>query len=243
MNSIPEEIKILRLINIELNRIMNDRYTAVEIRSTELYDHLKKNLELIEIFHTPRLFNQFLRKHHDSGIMKQVIPNYRADTSNPKFYQWFFRKDIKYNMPHAITQSEAIVSKYKFFKSTKNVIAVDGQKLRSIQEKFIYEELLKCYNLTIFYDHPISKLGEIKYADFKVRNNLNHTEFVWEHFGMTNNEDYKDHIPEILKWYTINGFKTIEKGGSLIYTYYSDEKTFNRDVLMFIEQIKTTFPN
>ena len=52
---------------------------------------------------------------------------------------------------------------------------------------------------------------------------------------MTNNEQYKEGMAEAIRWYKLNGYKMVDDGGNLIYTYYSDEKVFNREILKYIK--------
>lgn len=59
-----------------------------------------------------------------------------------------------------------------YYKSSLNIVAEDGTKLISLQEKKIYENLVKCNYLTIFYDAQIQGSYERKYAGFKIVNRL-----------------------------------------------------------------------
>lgn len=90
MGSLPLEFKILRRIKEKLDKLMSDRGTPVEIRSNFLYDYIIRDDELKRVFTNQRVFNQFLRAQHDDGNLKQIIPNYRVDTSNHSHYQWHF---------------------------------------------------------------------------------------------------------------------------------------------------------
>lgn len=230
MNKLPEEIVLLKRIKAKLDELMSANGTQVEIRSTDLFDYLKKDLTLALKFPTNRKFNTFLRNQNKIGNMKQFIPNFRVDTSNHLFYQWFFYKDMASGLKEEVDSAEGIISKFMYYKSGKNIPAINGEMLRSIQEKVIYENLLQFKNLTIFYDHPISKNGEIKYTDFYIKNNSKRTEFIWEHFGMTHKEEYKEEMFEKIKWYKENNYKSVDVGGTLIYTYYQNESSFQNDI-------------
>lgn len=230
MEPLPSRIKNLRGIKKCLDYKMSKAHTPVEIRATDLYDEVKKNTVLQERFPTPRDFNRFLRLQHDKGVMKQIIPNYYVDTTNSWSYQWKFRKEVEKTQNLGGQTSVAIRSKYQYYKSGKKVIASNGEKLRSKQELFIFESLLKSRNLIIFYDHPIIEYGEPVYVDFFIRNQATKKTFLWEHFGMTNDEKYKDEIADKILWYRNNGYRVIGERGNLIYTYYSDERTFINDV-------------
>ncbi|MGL4581551.1 MAG: RNase H family protein [Flavobacterium sp.] len=88
----PSDIKLLVTIRDQLNSYFADQPTKVELRSTDLYDEIRKNKALKERFPHPVLFNRFLRKQHQEGILKQIIPNCKIDTYNTDFYQWYFHK-------------------------------------------------------------------------------------------------------------------------------------------------------
>jgi hypothetical protein len=240
MDNQSQEIKTLKLIKVKLDKLMNDRYTKVKINSSDLYGYIKNDSELFKIFPNSRRFNQFIRTQYENGLMKQFISNCHADTTKRSHYEWSFWKEIKSSDSHSGKNTNATKSNYKYHSFHKNVVASNNEIVRSLQEKFIYEKLLICDNLELFYDHPIRKNEEVKYTDFYIRKKINHQVFYWEHFGMTNDENYKNGMAEAINWYKTNGFKTVEDGGNLIYTYYSDEKTFNRDVLKYIDIIKAT---
>ena len=88
----PSDIKLLVTIRDQLNQYFADAPTKVELRSTELYDEIRKNKALKERFPHPVLFNRFLRKQHQEGVLKQIIPNCKIDTFNTDFYQWYFHR-------------------------------------------------------------------------------------------------------------------------------------------------------
>lgn len=236
MENTPPYLKNLKLIKECLDKLMANRGTAVEIRSNELYDHISKNPVLRKSFPTPGMFNHFLKTHHNDDILKQIIPNYRVDTSNKDYYQWYFFKEIKKD----VTQGrgiETIGSKLNYQKDNKNVIARDGTKFRSGQEVEIYNRLLKCNYLTVEYEPRLVEFGEHKYPDFRILNKLTQKKYYWEHFGQTNSDTYLNGVPEKIEWYINNGYKTVEDGGELIYTIYSDDNAFQRDLDNYIAVI------
>ena len=164
---------------------------------------------------------------------------YRVDTTNRNFYQWHFRRKHVSHERETIN-NDAIEGTYNYYKNSKTNIASDGTKLNSEQEVFIYERLKKCSHLLIKIEYPITKYGETKYVDFIIQNKLNRKEFYWEHFGMTNNEQYKAKMTDKIEWYRNNGFRNIEDGGNLIYTYYSTDNRLKKDVDKYLEKIKAT---
>jgi len=238
MKTLPKEYKLLKEIGKSLDNFLKSPDTPVEIRSTELYEIVSKNSNLKTEFPSGKIFNQFLRKHHQNEIMSSFL-SYRVDTTSKNFYQWHFRmKDI--NHESETINNETVEGTYNYYKNSKTNIASDGTRLNSKQEVFIYEQLKKCSHLLIKTEYPVTKYGETKYVDFIIQNKLNTKKFYWEHFGMTNNERYKSKMVDKIEWYSKNGFKIIESGGNLIYTYYSSNNRLKKDVDKYIEKIKAT---
>jgi hypothetical protein len=93
-------VKLLRQIKVLLDRLMRDPGTNSEIRLNELYDHLRRDPLIHGELSTPVAVSQFLRAQHQDQLMKQIIPNYRVDTSDHRAYQWFFHRDTGIQQPH-----------------------------------------------------------------------------------------------------------------------------------------------
>lgn len=238
MKTLPKEYKLLKEIGNSLNEFLKSPDTAVEIRSTELYEIASKNSYLKTEFPDNKTFNQFLRQQHQNGIMSSFL-SYRVDTTNKNLYQWHFRaqrEDREYDP----INNETVEGTYNFYKNSKTNIASDGTKLNSEQEVFIYEHLNKCSHLLIKIEYPITKYGETKFVDFIIQNKQTRKVFYWEHFGMTNKEIYKSKMADKIEWYKNNGFKNIEDGGNLIYTYYSTDNRLKKDINKYLEIIKAT---
>ncbi len=235
MNSLPTEIKTLRKLGVVLDKLMSDSGTTVEVRANEFYHHVIKHPELKSEFPTSTEFSRFLRVQHDQGIMKQFI-DYRVDTFNKQKYQWFFRRTT--SSLASKSSAETLKSNYNYYKQSKTVKCSNGEFVNSNQEKLIYETLLDCNEFTVRHDHPLTHEQETKYVDFFIMNKLLNTVFYWEHFGMTNDETYKDLIPDKLDWYRMNGYKTIEEGGSLITTYYSTDNELIKNIHSLINMMK-----
>ncbi|MCR9015718.1 hypothetical protein [Aquiflexum gelatinilyticum] len=216
-----------------MDTYLADPYSPMEIRSTDLHDLIIKDPELAQVFEYPRDFGRFLRKQHDDGVLQQIIPNCSVDTTNKSSYQWHFRKAFRDQEGNKGIQSQNIVSKYKYYSKSKNITTSSGEKVRSKQEKIIYERLLQCDFLTIFYDHPVTKWDETKYVDFYIKNEMTRKTYIWEHFGMTNSEPYINGIPKKIDWFEYNGFKE-----NLIITIYVSDKQFIREIEKNIDIIK-----
>ncbi len=216
---------------------MSEHGVPLEIRSNALYENISRDEELSVLFPDPKTFNQFLRREYSKGTLKQIIPNCRVDTSDYRFYQWYFHR--------ASNQSQGIgrnvitsATKLKYNNYGLKNISTDQLKFRSEQEKEIYERLLTCNYLTIEYEFPVSKYGETKYVDFKISNRLSQKVYFWEHFGMTHSAQYLDSMTEKIKWYKENGFRTLEEGGTLIYTLYTNLHDFHKDIDKYVSLIK-----
>lgn len=233
MRNLPPDIDALKRIKARLDKLMSDRGTPIEVRSTALYAYSIGDEHLKTIFPDHKSFNHFLRIQHAKDILKQIIPNYRVDTSNYKHYQWYFYKETHKNLGEG-KGVETRASQLTYHKMFLKSIASDGNKFRSDQEVEIYERLLQCNYLTIEYEARIPVDGEKKFVDFKILNRQTQKTYLWEHFGMTQSAKYLDSMTEKIEWYKKNGYKTVEFGGDLIYTIYSDLKKFQRDIDHYI---------
>lgn len=238
MENLHEEIKILKRIKERLDKLMCDRATPVEIRSNSVYECIVKDEHLRRLFRNQTMFNQFLRRQHNNDILKQIIPNYRVDTSTYIHYQWYFFKEIN----KAVEKGKGVEtfgSRLTYKKNDLKVIASDGTKFRSNQEKIIYENLLKCNYLTIEYEFRILINGEKRFVDFKILNRLTEQIYFWEHFGVTNSSEYSDSMTERIAWYKKNDFNSVEDGGTIIFTIYSGWKEFQRDIDSYVKLISS----
>lgn len=215
---------------------MNDPGTGVQIRLSELYEHAQRNTYIKDALPTPKAFSQFLRAAHNSMRMKQVIPNYTVDTSVHSHYEWFFHRDV----PVILTGSdgEALLSNDRYKDHKKNIRTASGELVRSHQERFIHDALHRVAHFTYRYEFPLHAFGSNKNVDFHIVNNRTRKAYFWEHFGMTNSEHYKDGVVKKLEWFKDAGFKTLEEGGNVIFTYYRSEHDFHRNVQRYIERIR-----
>lgn len=227
---------LLETIKRILDGIMNDPGTGVQIRLTELYDHARRDAAIAQAFPSPKQFNQFMRAHHQRGVLKQVIPNYTVDTSVHTHYEWYFHRQVA--VVPAGPAAEAIESNNRNRDWKKTIITASGEHVRSHQERAIHDALYKVGHFVVQYEFPLHAFGSNKDVDFRILNNKDRKEYYWEHFGMTNSEFYKDRMTEKLKWYSDAGFKTLDQGGNLIYTYYTGENAFHRSIQQVIAAIR-----
>jgi len=91
-----EDYNVLKKISKEIDEFFKHSSLIPDVRSTDIYDFIKRRKPLKDTFLNGKEFNRFLRRMHKAGIFSQVIPNSEVDISNPNFYQWhFYRKDRK----------------------------------------------------------------------------------------------------------------------------------------------------
>lgn len=236
MKALPKKYKLLKEISNLLNEYLNSANTSLEIRSNELYEIASKVQYIKSEFPSNKSFNQFLRKQHQEGTLSSFL-TYRVDTFNNDFYQWYFRKKSEKKENVSLNNTTTLQGTFNYYKNSKNIFASDGTKLNSSHEIIIYEELKKHSNLLIKIEHPVTKFGETKFADFIIKNTKSNKEFIWEHFGMTNNEIYKTKMADKIEWYKKNGFINVEEGGFLIYTYYNSDHKLKKDIVKYINII------
>lgn len=223
-------------IKAVLDQLMNDPGTGVEIRLNELYDHARRVPQIAAAFPTPKSFSQFLRAEHNNLRMKAVIPNYTVDTFIHSHYEWKFHREVIVSI--AAGEAEALMSNDRYRDHKKNILTASGELVRSHQERFIHDALNRVSHFRFRYEFPLHAFGSNKNVEFHIQNVKTGKEYFWEHFGMTNSEYYKDGVVKKLEWYKDAGFKPLEEGGAVIFTYYRNEHDFHRSVQRIIERIR-----
>ncbi len=233
MKVTDSEYNLLKSISDEIDSFFKNTYDIKEARSTDIYDFIKNRAPFKKIFPNGKIFNQFLRKMQRSGLLKEIIPNSYVDTSIYNAFKWrFYRKEIKKTTNEI--KADYRISDSKLFKGNKIVQTNNGELVRSQQEKYIYNRLLNEQDLLIYYERPLQE----KYPDFTVANRKSKIVYHWEHFGMTNQDEYLDKIDKRINWYLEKGYKYIEDGGRLIVTFYKSETEFKQEIEKKIELIK-----
>lgn len=215
---------------------MNDPGTGVHVRLNELYDHARRDLLVQRALPTSRAFSQFMRAEHNSMRLRSVIPNYTVDTFVHERYEWFFHREVVAIPAEGKADSLLSIDRYKDHK--KKIRTSSGELVRSHQERFIHDALNRVPHFTFRYEFPLRAIGSTRNVDFHIINNKTRTEYFWEHFGMTNSEHYKDGLVEKLEWFKNAGYRTVEDGGNVIFTYYRNEHDFHRSVQRYIQQIR-----
>lgn len=241
MNGIPRSIVLLQIIKKHLERYFSMPANSRLIRSTELYDFLKRQPDFSRMVESKYAFSRFLRKMHDENILKQVIPNVEVDTSNKCMYQWRFYPPTKTRRRQADPESVKAtfhLSKGMFFARGKIYKANNGVMVRSMQEVHILNRLLREEAFDIYYERPLCAASSKKFPDFTILNTATNVVFHWEHFGMLDNPRYCEYMVDKLEWYKRVGYKSIDEGGRLAVTCYENENQFITSVENVIERLK-----
>lgn len=99
-----------------------------------------------------------------------------------------------------------------------------GERVRSKSEIIIANKLLM-RGIPYRYEYPIMfASGRVVHPDFYCLNTRTRCEFVWEHFGMMNNEDYVNKAIRKISEYQRNGFWW---GKNMIASFETTEKPVN----------------
>ncbi len=111
-----------------------------------------------------------------------------------------------------------------------------GDFVRSKSESLIAMTLDK-YGIAYRYENPLETPKGKFYPDFTIRHPKNHKTYIWEHFGMMDDEDYAAKVPEKLSIYLECGFvpgenllMTFEAGGHPL-TPHTIEEVIARNLL------------
>lgn len=128
--------------------------------------------------------------------------------------------------------------KNNFFANGKIYEADNGVRVRSAQELYILNRLLREEDFDVYYERPLQGAGYEKYPDFTIRNMRTNCIFHWEHFGMLNHPRYDEYMVDKLAWYRQMGYKSIEDGGRLVVTRCDTEDQFIKSVEDVIARLK-----
>lgn len=109
-----------------------------------------------------------------------------------------------------------------------------GKKLRSKSEVII-DMLLFKYHIPFHYEERLVLNGFELYPDFTIRHPLTGKIMYWEHFGLMDDEGYRNHVYQKMKMYCENG---IIPSINLITTYETNDHPLNID---YIESVIKTY--
>lgn len=237
MKALPEKYRIAKSLKTELDTLLLNS-KEVEISAKSLFEYVSKKNPFKEYFDGSIHFSRYLRSMHSEDELRQFVPNYEVDTSIHHHWKWKFFKLTKQNINSI--QATYQLSNNKYINWKKVYTAKNGEKLRSEQELFIYNKLLGCKEFEIAYEAPLNQKGEEQiYPDFRILNKHSNKTYYWEHFGMTDNEEYKEGMTERIARYKAKGRVLLEEGGNVICTYYSDNNSLQNQVIKFINKIRS----
>lgn len=101
-------------------------------------------------------------------------------------------------------QEEEYVGK-KFEEGSVDFFTARGERVRSKSEKIIADTLDR-YKIPYKYECPLVLAGNVTvYPDFKVLNVRERKEYIWDHFGMMDNENYASNVVMKMQSYFNNG--------------------------------------
>ncbi len=238
MKRLTEDEKLLLEIKKVIKQIVKYKYTPAEFGVSYLYEYAKKNPKIHSKLPSGYEFGKFIKKKFLNGTLKGIIPNVGVDTLKPDDFRWYFHKEDKFEINNPVGMAEMVTCDCNFMEEGKTVQTIDGNWVRTGQEKLIWEKLISKHKvLKPQYEKIVRRNGEVKLCDFYIKNIETGKTFYWEHFGMTNDIQYLENMQKKRYWYKENGFSQVEEGGELIYTYYTDDKELIRDIDNYIELI------
>lgn len=243
MKSLPKEFNLLRMINKYVEEYFAMTAHTKMVRSTDIYEFLKRKDEFRQQISSAIEFSRFMRRMHDNGVLTQFVKNVKVDTSNKSFYQWYFFPPMRTLSRTTTSDDKNVASSHpdnsKFFRGNKKYMAANGTMVRSLHELNIMNRLLAVEIFDIYYERLLVAAGKECYPDFTIYNKETQTVFHWEHFGMTDNQKYGEKMTEKIEWYKQIGYKSIDEGGRLIVTVYQSEEHFIGMIDRIIERIKS----
>lgn len=241
IKKLPLEYKLLKMIAGYIDNYFASMEYPKAVRANDIYNFLSCKDDFKKYISDSTQFSRFIRDMHRKGIMKQFIDNYDVDTTLHYHYKWHFYprgKDLKTNTlkPDCINAKvHASTNNYK--SKHKSFEAVNGVKVRSLQELHIMNRLLIQNDFVVYYERLLIAGEQERYPDFTVHNTKTDTVFYWEHFGLSENARYAEEMAEKINWYQRIGIKNIEDGGRFIGTIFINESHFAKLVDDLIEKM------
>lgn len=96
-------------------------------------------------------------------------------------------------------------SSSNFREEGKGHVTAKGLRVRSKSEALLVE-MFERHKVPFIYEPRLTLGGNIFVPDFLVRSTITGKEYLWEHFGMINDEDYLVRMDKKLKVYQENGY-------------------------------------
>ena len=180
----------------------------------EAAKELKVLDEYLDLTNVDRIGNITDSMHEGKRLL--ITPIYKDDESFVKDWE-----AVKYP-PGSFKENTAV------FLTAKN------ERVRSKVEINI-ANMLKMYNVPYRYEYPLELDFEEKRPDFLCLNVRSRKEYIWEHFGMMDKEDYALRNINKINRYMENGFMP---GDNLIMTFETDKTSLST---VLIKEIITKY--
>ena len=120
-----------------------------------------------------------------------------------------------------------------FYEDEVLLTTVKGERVRSKSE-VITANMLNQMGVPYRYEYPLRlSSGRVVYPDFTCLNVRTREEFIWEHFGRMNDEDYQVKTFRKLDSYAMDGYI---HGVNLIYTMENDVRPVNSKTIELLVQ-------
>lgn len=240
LKALKEREKQLKRQTVSIQRFINDAPEGgLRINknngSLQFYQKLKNNSNGIYIKKKNQKFIKMLaQKDYDIKIMPSlkkellavqncvaVLEKIENQENNKRI---LFPESLNYSLVTPVTVSDAEYKKqwllvsYEPLAFTENAAVYKtsfGLRVRSKSEMLIAETLYKMH-VPFRYEMPVRLKNYDVHPDFCCLNLLTRQEFLWEHFGMIDNENYANQMTEKMNAYVNAGYFP---GENLIYTF------------------------
>jgi hypothetical protein len=231
LKPLPPNFGLIKKIGEYLSEYFRTSVNPKVARSTDIYEYLKHKEDIRKRFSSAKEFGKFMKYMHlhYASVMKKWIA-YKVVDTNPDFLQWYFypqeRSMIKRTTDSNMNLAKTVIHE-KHLKSGRRIHrASNGQYVRSRQELHIYNTLLAEKDFAVYYERPLIANGEKRFPDFTIHNTKTRTVFYWEHFGLSENEEYMENMTEKIVWYQGQRIFKVEDGGRFIATIFVNENQF-----------------
>lgn len=243
ISKLPRKYKLLKELNSCIQEYFQNSDKTEVANLSQIYEYIKRKEPFKNEFQDDTDFSRFMRQMHGEDVLLQFIPNCSVDTTIYYHYKWeFYPKDtILKDQIHSPTAqvSENQKDKSKIFPKNLKYIASNGEKVRSQQELYIFNQLLLVDSFKVHYERSLPRNYQEKLPDFTIINKNTGKIYYWEHLGLLEvNGEYFDKTLEKLVWYRSANIINIDDGGSLIVTRHENDRQFGYLVKKYIQKIK-----
>ena len=184
----------------------------------KIYYYIEKNNTLISLRNKPREKEAYLLK-------EQLIRRIRnAETDIPL-------------LERLLRRYQPVIETEEYWNDTKpdrdgyrekeKIHRFEGVKYRSKSEVII-AQLLHSYGIEYKYEIKVRANGRIIRSDFQVKRPKDNKTFIWEHFGLTDEEDYLKRTYSKLEDYHLQG---IDLWDSLLISFDQEDGGIDVDVI------------